>query len=122
LHSEADAAFDLSQVVVINESSAEEVPGDVSVFRSEREACRHLEPWWVEDSEGFALSGSGDRIVLGCLSNTVCVERREPHPTGDALVLSWLQAAARAIQAARRSDEVLPDNISGLINHVGFSR
>lgn len=125
----------LSGVVVINESKDEAVAGDIHLYRSEADACRSLEGWWVENQEGFAFSAAGERLVLGVdASGQVVVDRREPCPEGRDIVTSWLQSYARFLfetrqyKAAERrialssaeQDGVLPSSIEGLVAYIGF--
>ncbi|MBK8157416.1 MAG: hypothetical protein IPK59_00905 [Rhodospirillaceae bacterium] len=119
----------------MNESRDVSSAGAVSVFRSAGEACRYLEHWWVENSEGFAFSATGHHLVLGVDSNgSVIVTATEPHADGGAIVLSWLSALAESVLEARRvratqgksilgiHDESgrLPRTIEGLVAYVGF--
>ena len=39
----------LDEVVVVNESKDERLPGDVSIYRSIGDACEALEYWWVKN-------------------------------------------------------------------------
>ena len=41
---------------MLNDSKDENVPGDVSIYRSEGDAFNDIEDWWVENSEGYALA------------------------------------------------------------------
>src|SRR5262245_28509873 len=61
----------LEDVIIVNESKDQHIAGDVSVFRSPGDACGHLEPWWVEQNEGFALDGRGRQITFGVRNNAV---------------------------------------------------
>jgi hypothetical protein len=127
----------LNDIVVVNESRDETVPGDVQVFRSAGEACRYLEHWWVEDGEGYAFTAAGERLTLGVdESNRVIVIELAPAVEGPAIVNRWLRAYADGTLEARRakagkggailstSEELgqLPTSIEGLIAYVGFSR
>jgi hypothetical protein len=133
---ESDSQW-LSDVVLVNESRAEATAGDVSLYRSTGEACRFLEHWWVKDSEGYAFSAAGDRLILGVdQSNNVIVMRREPCAEGKSIVLNWLNSCAVAVLQARRSRAAkgkdilglyeeqghLPQTVEGLIGYIGFSR
>jgi hypothetical protein len=125
----------LSDVVLLNESNAETRAGDISVFRSAGEACGALEPWWVQDREGFAFTASGDRLTLGVDDRgRVIVAKREQMDGGATIVLGWLRASAEAVLGARRSKAKkgkaflspfeeqgrLPASAEGLIAYVGF--
>lgn len=125
----------LDEVVVLNESRDEKIPGDVSVYRSEGDALNAIEDWWVENSEGFAFTATGVRLVLAVApSGGVFVERREECAEGPAIVFGWLQALGRTTLEARdrvartgmavlsRAEEesALPDTIEGLLAYVGF--
>lgn len=125
----------LDEVVVLNESQEENVPGDISVYRSEGDACRDIEAWWVENSEGFAFSATGVRLVLGVTpTGEVIVARREVCPEGPAVVLSWLRALAQTTLEARyevarngrtilsraEDEKALPTNVEGLLAYIGF--
>jgi hypothetical protein len=125
----------LNEVVVFNESRDESVPGDVSVYRSDGDACANIEGWWVENSEGFAFTATGVRLVLGVgASGKVIVTRREECSEGPAIVLGWLQALAqttlearnrvaqngRAILSRAEEDGALPTRVEGLLAYIGF--
>jgi hypothetical protein len=125
----------LDDVVVLNESRDERIPGDVSVHRSEGDACSSIEAWWVENSEGFAFSATGMRLVLDIeTSGQVVVVRREECPEGTAIVLGWLQALAqttlearnrvahegRAILSYAEEEGALPTTVEGLLAYIGL--
>jgi hypothetical protein len=93
----------LNDIVLVNESRAEDEPGDVSLFLSAEEALRWIEDWWVEDGEGFAFSAAGERLVLGVGTNGVEIVRREPCAQGEAIVLRWLRARAEHMLGRRRA-------------------
>lgn len=88
--------------VVVNESRDIRIVGDVSVFEDAEAMCRWLEPWWVEDAEGFALSATGERILLGVAGPHVVVTGREAMPDGPEIVRAWLEAEAAAATARRK--------------------
>lgn len=125
----------LDEVVVLNESRDESVPGDVSVYRSEGDALRDIEAWWVENSEGFAFTATGVRLVLAVgPSGEVIVAHREECPEGPAIVLGWLQALAqttlgarnrvaqngRAVLSYAEEEGALPTTVEGLLAYIGF--
>lgn len=126
----------LDDVAIVNESSSLDQPGDVLLFRSVGEACVYIEPWWVEQAEGFAFTATGKRVVLRPGRFTVDVEQIEPFPGGREIVLGWLRSSAANMLAARRirsrqgkvllgsneAEGVLPQSIEGLIAYLGFSR
>ncbi len=114
------AQFDLADVTLVNESAREDAPGDVIVFRTPADACAYLEPWWVEDEEGFVLSGAGQRILLGHHSGQVVVRMRLDAPEGDELVSAWLKAAAAYVQRVRHDEGPASDAVPDLIEYVGF--
>jgi hypothetical protein len=125
-----------AEIVVVNESRDQATPGDVSVFRTADEACGWLEPWWVENGEGFAFTTAGERLMLGVDDcDRVIVTGREETSDGARLVYGWLRAAAAAVLEARRvksalgkivlsrSEEQgeLPTSIEGLVAYIGFN-
>ncbi len=125
----------LDEVVVVNESTDERLPGDLSIYRSEGDACSYLEPWWVEKNEGFAFSASGLRLILGLgHAGEVIVARREECAEGPEIVLGWLQALAqttlqarnrvaqngRAILSRAEEEGALPDTVEGLVAYISF--
>lgn len=131
-----DTAAPVEHVVVLNESRDIRRPGDVSVFRDTDAMCRWLEPWWVEDGEGFALSAAGERILLGVEGARVVVTGREPLADGPEIVRAWLADAAAAAMRARRertagsmplgrrsltAEGAPPATIGGLIAYLGFT-
>jgi hypothetical protein len=125
----------LEDVIVVNETRERHVAGSVSIFRSAGDACRHLESWWVEQNEGFALDGRGRQITFGIRNKAVVVERCDPVGGGVELLLTWLQTTASHMQSARTSrakegklvlglreaQGVLPGSIEGLIAYIGFA-
>ncbi|WP_326524859.1 hypothetical protein [Sphingomonas sp.] len=124
----------LDEVVVLNESRDENVPGDVSIYRSEGEAFSKIEDWWIENGEGFAFTATGVRLVLGVDGGVATVICREQCADGQAIVLNWLQALAQTTLAARNraaqgqgailsqaeEDGALPTSVEGLIGYIGF--
>lgn len=92
----------LSEIVVLNESRDEAVPGDVSIFRHAGDACAHLEYWWVEDKEGFAITAAGHRIKLGVdAKRNVIIAGMDDVPTGTDVVRSWLRSVASGVLEER---------------------
>ena len=92
----------LSEIVVVNETCDEAVAGDVSIFRHAGDACAHLEPWWVEDREGFAITAAGHRIELGVgAKRDVIIAGIEEVPTGTDVVRAWLYSLASVLLAER---------------------
>lgn len=92
----------LSEIVVVNESSDEAVAGDVSIFRHAGDACAHLEYWWVEDNEGFAITAAGHRIELGVgPKREVIIAGMEEVPSGTDVVRSWLHSIANGVLEER---------------------
>ncbi|MEN3951765.1 hypothetical protein [Iodidimonas sp. SYSU 1G8] len=127
----------LADIVVVNESAVLAEPGDVSVFRSEGEACAKLEHWWVENDEGGAFDATGRRMILAVDSNQrVVVAERLSSPDGPDIVHGWLTAHAHAVLASRGAKALLgqavlagfeergelPSSVEGLIAYVGFDR
>ena len=118
----ASVQFDLNDVTLVKESVREDLPGDISLFPTLADACTYLEPWWVEDQEGFILSGTGQRILLGVEGGQVVARMRLNAPEGPALVITWLRASTSAVRAARRDAEPVSDDARTLILYVGFQR
>lgn len=126
----------MAEVVVVNESNDISAPGVVQVYRNGSEACLSLEPWWVQDRKGFALTGAGDRIVFSTDEHAVSIQRFEPEAGGLKLLDVWLRHAAMAVlerraQLAKKGRARLsaaelagrtPTTIEGLIAYVGFER
>ncbi|MBL8531465.1 MAG: hypothetical protein JNK94_07000 [Hyphomonadaceae bacterium] len=126
----------LSDVIVVNESSDPQIAGDVQVYRNATDVSYQLEHWYVGDVEHLALDGLGRRVVLGLDGNKVVVERTEPCPDGQALLLSWLLVLAQHLRKVRldratkkhfdlgaaEASGVLPTTVEGLIAYVGFLR
>ncbi|WP_189484348.1 hypothetical protein [Asticcacaulis endophyticus] len=101
----------MNDIVIVNESPGIAIAGDVLIFRNSKQACLYLEYWWVEDGEGFALSLSGDRLVLGVKDDQVVELGREPYENGRDIVLSWLQSVAKTPST----------DINQMIQSVGFT-
>lgn len=125
----------LDEIVIVNESTQERLPGDVSLYRSVGDACEALEWWWVRDGQGHAFTASGVRLVLAAEPDgPVTIDRREACSDGPAIVLSWLQSlAADALQARKRVAQqgravlseaeergALPTTVEGLIAYIGL--
>jgi hypothetical protein len=131
-----DGEFDwLDEVVLLNESKSESVAGDVSVYRSEGDACASIEDWWVTNSEGYAFTATGVRLVLEVGSKgEVIVARREQCREGPAIVQGWLEAlvqltldtrrrvaAERGVSLSRAEEAgAMPTSVEGMIAYVGF--
>jgi hypothetical protein len=124
----------LDDVIILNESDDPQTAGDVLVYRSEGDLARHLEDWYVKEVKHLALTGSGDKAILGLKGSSVVVERREPFSAGLSLLHQWLTAIAKHVHSARsdlarkgkvqlgslEAQGVLPHTIEGLIAYVGF--
>lgn len=77
----------------------------------------------MEQNEGYALTASGDRLVLGVdPAGRVVIETVKPHPEGQELAKEWLLAAAAAVRSARRHEGLPPCSLNELIAYIGFSR
>ena len=136
----AEVSPSLDDIVLLNESSDELVPGDVSVWRNEDVVCSCLEHWWVEEAYGFAFTAAGQRIRLDVDDHDrVCVAAKEDVADGQTIVRRWLESQASAVLEARRAKASkrrlfarkvilsdfeqrgeLPQSIEGLIDYVGF--
>ncbi len=107
------------------------------VFLSEGEACRYLEPEWVQESEGFAFSASGLQLQFGLgASGEAVVSGRAEHPEGSLIVLDWLRAHAQVLlesrsRQAERGQAILsraeregdlPESVEGLLAYIGFPK
>jgi len=127
----------LSDIVIVNENRHETIAGCVSVFRSADDACASLEPWWVEQHEGFAITAAGHRLKLGVgARQNVVIVQREETPSGAEQVRSWLKDLASSVSAAsthkankknapsapHEERRELPSSIEDLIAYVGFDR
>lgn len=125
----------LDEVVLLNESRSVDVAGDVSIFRSEGDACAAVEEWSSKDSESFAYTATGVRLVLGVgPKGTVIVVRREESAGGPAIVRAWLEALVQTTLSARRmaasqgashlsraeTEQALPTSVEGMIAYIGF--
>lgn len=129
----------LEEVVVLNDSNGSDIeegmPGDVSIYRSEGDALRDLEPWAVEHSHIFAFNAAGKRLVLGIGElGQVIIVRRENCPDGSEIVLRWLTALAQSTIDARvrvaqkgriilsgyEEAGIVPTTVEGLIAYIGF--
>lgn len=127
----------LDEIVIVNESADERLPGSVSLYRSGGDACSALEHWWVNDREGHAFTASGVRLVLEAEPNgQVIIARREECTDGSVIVALWLQSLARATLEARKrtaqngqailskaeEQDALPITVEGLIGYIGLPR
>lgn len=126
----------LKEIIILNENADPLRPGDVQIFRSALGVCHHLEPWYVNEVAHLALSGIGDRVVLGVAGKNVVIERTETYEGGLDLLRTWLEPTALHIhnmridaekkkKLARGSlvpDGVMPDSIEALIAYIGFEK
>lgn len=125
----------LADVVVLNESTDERVPGDVSVHRSDGDALLSLEATEVRHGLVFAFTATGVRLVLDTDgSGAVVVASRQICAEGPEIVLGWLRALARSQLEARRrtaaqgravlgaaeAEGTLPTGVEGLVAYVGL--
>lgn len=115
----------IEDIVVVNENGDPNVAGDVMIFRSAGDACRYVEPWYVEQEAFLALSGTGEQVVFGVRDDVVIVERRASFSGGRDLLLAWLSAKAQhrlkvRAERALEATGVLPDTIEGLVAYLGF--
>ncbi len=125
----------LDDVVVVNESHDEVSTSGVSIFRSSGEACRYLEPWWVEDAHGYAFTATGIRLALAVDGDRVIIAGQEAIPSGTEIVREWLRVSGAAILEARKWQakkgkailsefeecDQIPTSTEGLIAYIGFS-
>ena len=131
----------LADVAVLNSNPRFNEPGDVQIFRNISDMCSELEPWFVEEQEGYALNGNGEPIELTTDGDVVfgkVVLGEEPEVS---VLKEWLVSAAKSLRDARiyKADKpgikffastqigeaerqgILPTSIEGLIAYVGFS-
>ncbi len=124
----------LDDIIVVNENDDLQRIGDIQVYRSEGDLGRKLERWYVNEVIHMALTGTGDKAILGLRGDLVIVERREPYAAGASMLHQWLTAKAQATLSSRKERErqgkaqlgmleakgILPETIEGLIAYVGF--
>ncbi len=123
----------LEDVIVVNENIDPQMAGDVQVYRHEVAVGLQLEHWYVDEPH-MALTGIGDKAILGLRGSLVIVERREPFADGAQLLNQWLTAKALHLLSVRRdrarkgkvqlsaleAQGVLPETVEGLLVYVGF--
>jgi hypothetical protein len=126
----------LADVIVLNDNPDPVRAGDVQIYRNEGDLGRQLEHWYVDDVAHLALTGTGDKAILGLRDRLVIVERREPFAEGAAVLQQWLTVTAQHVLAARterarkgkvqlgtlEAQGVLPDSTEGLIAYIGFQK
>ncbi|WP_143152648.1 hypothetical protein [Marivita hallyeonensis] len=131
----------LSDVIVLNESSNFDQPGDVDIFRNAEEMCDYLEHWFVEENLGFALSGLGLLVELRTDGRKVFATIADEKPAKPETLRQWLVAAASSIHDVRKHkasqkgwhpfrspthlglaerNGVLPQSIEGLIAYISM--
>ncbi len=130
----------LSDVVILNENREYRAAGDVDVFRSLGDACRYLEPWYIEQEMFFTLNGLGQAIEFSVENNMVVgAVNGVSRPDADTLKV-WLVTTAGHVFEARKhrsvkrgvfstpvllgeqeSKGVLPQSVEGLIAYIGFT-
>lgn len=127
----------LKELIVLNELLARDDPwlaGDVVIFQSALGLQNHLQPWWINEVAHYALSGIGDRVILGVRGGKVVVERTEECPQGPEMLREWLEPTAKRIHQMRADahkkhkvaagsllpDGEMPQTLEGLIAYVGF--
>lgn len=136
----------LADIVVINESPRRDRAADITIFRSQGDACNYLEPWFVEEVSFFALSGIGTPIQFSVrkakrrfsmLEEVIIVESKEAFNDDLITLTNWLFATAEHLLEVRRyraqkqrpasslgnleAQGVLPTTVEGLIAYIGFN-
>lgn len=91
----------LSDVVVLNEGSNFDEPGDVTLFRNIEDICDYLEHWFVEENLGFALSGLGLSVELSRDGQRVFATITDEKPAKPETLRQWLTALASSAHDAR---------------------
>lgn len=122
----------LRDIVVVNESSSLHRPGDISLFRTRKDALSYIEPIDVENNEHVALSGEGRLLALTVVSGVVHIADADDGVDHSHILKAWLQDTAAhiaAAQAARRKRGAAPAqrapesdaSIEDLMRFIGFS-
>ncbi len=91
----------LHDIAVLNESRQFQIANDVSVYRTLHDLCIELEPWFVEEKFGFALTGSGLRIELTTDGKQVFAQVDPEQGAHEDILNTWLQEAAKELRYSR---------------------
>ena len=127
----------LHDIVLVNDSPNEAIPGDVAIFRNFADARSYLEHWGEEPGRA-AFSGAGEKLLIEAdRHGNVSIMRREPRADGELIIRSWLNRMAQALLETRRyragkrwrpenlgeaeTQGILPETVEGLIAYVGFT-
>jgi hypothetical protein len=126
---------------VLNEGSSFFIPESVEVFRTLADMCATLEPWYVEEKCGYALTGSGVPIELTTDGISVsCKVLDDEKPETDVLTC-WLAHSANSLREARlykskrrglffvnrptlgsaEQEGLLPHSIEGLLAYISLT-
>ena len=91
----------LHDIAVLNESRQFQIANDVSVYRTLHDLCEKLEPWFVEENLGFALTASGLHIELTTDGKQVFAQVNLEQGTHEETLNTWLQEAAKYLRCFR---------------------
>ena len=135
----------LADVVVINDTDAYGLAGDVQIFRNVGELIDYLESWYVEENhEHYILTGTGRPMKLGLEERSswrgtwkdiVVADDGAEQPSDVETLMTWLTAMAEHLRGLRQKqaekgkvvlgdrekDGALPSTVEGLIAYIGFS-
>lgn len=81
----------IADVVILNESSNPRFAGDVQVYVTTDELCRHLESWAMNEPH-LALRLDGTEVCLASRGAEVYVLEERPYPGGEQILKVWLRS------------------------------
>ena len=130
----------LTDVIILNESVQFSDPGDVTVYRNIADMCEYIEPWFVEQKLGYALTGNGLPITLTTDGKSVFGEVLVDDEPNTPALTGWLMSLAASVRDARLDkakrrrffafvstnvgsvelDGQLPRSIEGLLAYVSM--
>lgn len=118
--------FRLSDLVIINENAVYNRAGDISVFRSLKDAELKLEHWYVSKETYFALSGLGQKIIFTAHDDIV-LGKIDNNAVLDVTTLTqWLMTASELHQRSKphRDEELetIPQqSLEDMVACIGFT-
>src|SRR3990167_2428791 len=83
---------------LLNESSSIDVPGDITLFKTEHEAISYMEPIDVESEEYYVLRSDGLVLMPKTDGKSIWLEISEAYPNGLDIVQRLIQHLCNAVQ------------------------
>lgn len=118
--------FRLSDLVIVNENAVYNRAGDISIFRSLKDAELKLEHWYVSKETYFALNGIGQKIIFTAHDDIVSGKVDDSAVSDVATLTLWLTTTAKFYQCSRAhwnvETEMPPQqSLEDMVACIGFT-